>query len=203
MIKAGVVYRGAEWDDISGLIDLDRRKWGDLAAGRDKWESRMSTFREGTRVAVLEDKIVGVFVNHIVDYPEVVDGRYPTWEEITADGYITNHNPGGNMVYGVNFAVDSPIPKVAYNILGDVIREVARPRGLPWRIGYRAPFVSKYHKEHGAGKLSKDKVLELALEDPIVNRLFFRQGFKLVGVSENYFSRDKASDGWGVIVEVR
>src|SRR3989339_2170251 len=195
MIRDGVVYRAASLDDISGLVALDQRKWEEnVSAGYDKWESRMRIFPEGVRVAADEGGVVGVAVVHIVRYPE---SGFPTWSEITADGYITNHNPLGNKIYGVNFAVDSVRPKVAYNLLESVVDEVARPRGLPWRVGYTAPFVSKYKERFGVDELNEEIVERLALEDPIVNRLFFRLGFKFLGVSRDYFVDDRLSDGWG------
>ncbi len=200
MIRDGIFYRAASLDDISGLVALDERKWeSNVSAGYDKWESRMRIFPEGVRVAVDEGRVVGVSVSHIVDYPEY---GYPTWGEITANGYIANHNPFGNKFYGVNLAVDSVKPKVAFNLHEHVLEELVLPRGLPWRIGYTAPFVSRYKEAHGVGSLSEEIVERLALEDPIVNRLFFKLGFKFLGVSRNYFVDDRLSDGWGVMLEI-
>ncbi len=201
MIRDGVVYRVACLEDVPGLVALDDRKWEDcVSAGYDKWESRINIFPEGVRVAVDDGRIVGVSASHIVDYPEC---GYPTWGEITAEGYITNHDPLGNKFYGVDLAVDSVKSGVAYNLHEHVLSELVRPRELPWRVGYTAPFVSKYQEKYRVGKLDEATVLNLALEDPIINRLFFRLGFELLGISENYFLEDRLSDGWGIILEVK
>ena len=200
MIIDDVIYRPAIWKDISGLVELDKKKWRDLAAGFDKWESRMRIFPEGVLVAEYNKKIVGTAVAHIVDYPE---DRIPSWEEITDNGYIRNHNLKGNKFYGVNFTVDRQENKrVAFNIHEYQLNSLVRERGLPFRVGHVAPFVSDYKNKYGVDKLSKEKVEELARNDPVIESLYFKLGFELIQACEDYFIEDKKSDGWGLIFEV-
>ncbi len=196
-----IIYRHAVMDDIKALVKLELDVWGnDMAADKDKWISRINIFSEGTWVAELEKKLVGVIVTHIIkwDYPE---DYYPSWEEVTANGYITNHNNNGDTMYGVDLSVLPGIPSVACRLLqtaiqGAHIKEL--DRGL---LGSRMPSLKNKIDGDTTNKVSSEFIKNLARKDPEV-RFFIKNGFRIITACKDYFPADKESFGWGIILEL-
>ncbi len=196
--EAKIIYRSAVLKDIPQLVDLEQRVWGpEMAAGEDIWRSRINIFPEGVIIAEKEGQIVGVAVSLLVKwkYPE---GYYPSWAEVSANGYITNHAPDGDVMYGVNITAGLDDGAVAVGLLHHSIRLRLSlrqvKRGL---VGARIPSLKK---RFSFCKPTKEQVIQIAPSDPLV-KFFLANGFKLLDVREDYFPPDQDSWGWGAILE--
>ena len=55
----------------------------------------------------VDGRVVGSMTGLLVDF----DSKHPehTWETITDNGYIRNHDPKGNTLYVVDISVSPPI----------------------------------------------------------------------------------------------
>jgi hypothetical protein len=195
-----VIYRNANLGDVDKLEKLEMAVWGEeMAARSDKWISRISIFPEGTNIAVLENEIIGVSVSHIVDW-HFNNGNFPTWEEITADGCITNHKENGNIMWGVNASVLPNSPRVAEDIVRKNFTS-AKTRNMKFIFGCRIPTLStrvgNNTVDQNIGVLS-----QIALRDPEVRFFIMKFGFKIIGFKHNYFEKDSKSLGWGVILQL-
>ncbi len=200
MKKNAIIYREANFDDISELIELEKEVWGDgMIAESEKWESRIKIFPEGVYLAILQGKIIGVVVCLIVDwkYPE---NYYPDWFEVSDNGYISNHSMDGQVLYGIDMTVSSKSVNVASKLLKRVfyLREKYNKSG--GMLGSRIPTLSSYVKNNNIKVVDEELVSRVARLDPTVN--FFMQGrMRWVGPKKDYYPPDEESLGWGLILE--
>jgi hypothetical protein len=193
-----VIYRHATMNDIEAMVDLELKVWGkDMAANRARWISRINIFSEGTWVAEKDNQIVGVVVGHIIkwDYPE---NYFPTWEEATANGYITNHNNQGYILYGVDLTVLSKNPCVAETLIRRDLEVAREKRLLKTIFGCRIPSLANSVKflKH---QPSETEMMQLALMDVEV-KFFMSFGFKVMGLKKDYYKKDAESLGRGLIL---
>jgi ribosomal protein S18 acetylase RimI-like enzyme len=201
MRKNQVIYRHATMDDIEALIKLELKVWGkDMAADRDKWISRISIFPEGVHIAEKDDNLIGVIVNHVINwiYPS---GYFPSWVEATDDGYITNHDDNGNVLYGVDVSVKAKREGIASELMNlaiDIMREKSITRGM---LGSRIPSLSSHVKEHNIRELNPEQIMFIAKEDLSV-KFFQNFNFKIIGIRKGYFPEDKESLGRAAILEL-
>ncbi|MCM8788004.1 MAG: GNAT family N-acetyltransferase [Candidatus Omnitrophica bacterium] len=100
-----IKIRQAELEDIPQILEVERAAWGkERAATTEMFKSRIKTFPEGTLVALIGNKIVGVVVTEIVNYD--LDKNSFSWYEITDNGFIKkSHNSKGDTLYGVDLSV--------------------------------------------------------------------------------------------------
>jgi hypothetical protein len=199
-VKNKVIYRQACWQDIDALCELELKVWGkEMAAGRDKWESRLKIFPEGVNVAEKDRKLVGVLVIQMIkwNYPP---GYFPTWEEVTANGYITNHDSDGDTMYGVNLTVLPGMPGVAQRLTQLGISYKKKSGAKNGYFGCRIPSLKSFLKKRKISEVDNDIVKAAALHDPEV-RFFIQNGLRLKYIKEKYFLPDNQSLGWGIILE--
>ncbi len=204
MKEKKTVYRQPTMDDIGKLCELEKNVWGEeMGANREKWESRLNIFPEGIFLAEKDSHLVGVSVLHRVrwDYPE---GEFPTWQEITANGYITNHNNNGDVLYGVNMSVIFGHPGVARiftSLAVQLKNKYMIQRGL---LGVRIPSLKRYIKKKGIveSQLTPEIILSVSRKDPEVRFFCSYDNLKVIAAKQDYFPIDKDSLGWGIILEV-
>lgn len=200
MEKGEMIFRNAGLSDVNDLVELEKEIWGeDMFAEHDKWAARINKFPEGVRLVIQNGILIGAGVVLRVDW-KYPDGYYPTWAEITDNGYIGNHSPAGNVLYGVDISVRPKKEGIAGKILQwslDMIKECHIARGM---LGCRIPSLVQKVPAEQSSRLTPEQVCELALADPSV-QFFMGYGFKLVAARKDYFPEDEASYGWGAILE--
>lgn len=200
MMNETVTYRNATLGDVQGITELEMDVWGEeMAAVGEKWLSRIGTFSKGIWVAEKDGKIIGVVVTHIVDWNHA-DDQYPTWAEVTADGYISNHNDEGDVLYGVDLTTVQNEPGVAAELLKLATEKAKGKQMYRGLMGARIPTLHRHFPDDSID-LSQDQVMTFAPKDPTV-KFFLQQGFRALGAKEGYFPEDADSRGWGLILEV-
>lgn len=109
--KSGpILIRQVEHDDISRLIELNKKAFLLMAEENVVWSERqlqnhLRLFPTGQLVAIVDDAIVGAVASLIIQ-----SSRDPyrghTYGGITDGGYFHNHDPQGDTLYGADVYVD-------------------------------------------------------------------------------------------------
>jgi hypothetical protein len=70
----------------------------------EQFKSLIKTFPEGQLLIEYEGVVVASSASHNINFNEYSETS--SWSELTASGYITNHNPNGDTLYGIEIMVD-------------------------------------------------------------------------------------------------
>lgn len=95
-------------DDYPQLLAIQRACFPppfpeDLLWTRAQIESHCRVFPEGAIAAEIDGRLVGSSTAHIVRFNP--GGHAHTWSGATADGFLTNHDPAGDTLYGADICV--------------------------------------------------------------------------------------------------
>ncbi|MFL6456764.1 MAG: GNAT family N-acetyltransferase [Nitrososphaeraceae archaeon] len=186
----GVIVRNTHPEDISNIVNLQKKSYPYLAPYGNIWrseelESHLRIFPQGQFVAVEPDgTIVGSASTLMVSLnPEYAEH---TWKDITADGLFITHIPSGDSLY---LADISTHPKHRQVGIGGMIihrwKELVTKLNLRRMIGGGRLFNYCDH----AVKLSPyeyvGKVMKGELKDPVLT-FELNIGFRLVKILTNY-----------------
>lgn len=190
----------AKIKDIPEILEIENKAWGkDKAATEDMFKSRIETFPEGTLIAVLNNKVVGVLSSEIVNYDS---NKLLTWYEITDNGYIKNtHILTGDTLYGVDLSVhpdyqNKGIGKELMIAIGKLIIRYNLKQGV---LGARIPYYYKF-----ADKISVEEYIRLKNKKndivPDPELLFYQKlGLEILKIIPNYF-KDPESLNYGILM---
>jgi predicted amidohydrolase/GNAT superfamily N-acetyltransferase len=116
-------------------------------------------------------------------------------------GYIRNHDPNGDVLYGIEIMVDPEYRGMRLaRRLYDERKRIARERNLEAIvIGGRIPGYSPYQDEMTAHEYA-NKVADKTLYDPVLTTQF-ANGFELKQLIPDYLPSDEDSVGWASHME--
>ena len=102
--EMSMIIREMKEDDIEKILAMQEVCF----PGMEPWEeeqlkSHLSIFPEGQFVAELDGEIIGSCSSLIINFDEYDDKH--SWDDISDKGYITNHNPEGYNLYGIEVMV--------------------------------------------------------------------------------------------------
>ncbi|TFE00330.1 GNAT family N-acetyltransferase [Jeotgalibacillus salarius] len=102
-----VSIRNYNKEDFNDLIALQRKAFpppfpDDLLWNEEQLTSHITRFPEGALCIQVDGKTAGSITALRTTYAN----EKHTWEQITSDGYITNHVPDGDVLYIVDICVD-------------------------------------------------------------------------------------------------
>jgi ribosomal protein S18 acetylase RimI-like enzyme len=197
------VIRNYEEKDFPGLIRVQQESFpppfpSELWWNTEQLHNHVTLFPEGALCIEVNGEIAGSMTGLLVDF----DPDHPehTWEEITDNGYIRNHNPNGNTLYVVDISVRPSYRKLG---LGKWLMlsmyDVVVHKGLERLLGGgRMP---GYRKK--ANEMTPEQYLEAVvkgeLKDPVITFLL-RCGRTPVRVVPNYLE-DEESYNYGTLME--
>src|SRR4051794_12298059 len=96
--------RNMKHSDIDEIISLQSSCFpGMIPWTREQLESHLDIFPEGQFVAEYDGKVIGSCSSLIINFDEY-DDRH-TWDDVTENGYIKNHDPSGYNLYGIEVMV--------------------------------------------------------------------------------------------------
>lgn len=156
-------------------------------------------FDEGQVCIQYGKKIIASACSLIINFSEY--NETSSWNELTDNGNITNHNKYGDTLYGMEMMVDPEYQGMKLSRrLYESRKEIARKNNLKQIIiGGRLPNFCKYQ-----GKLSIDqyvsKVTDKVIYDPVLTAQF-SNGFILRRVLPGYLPNDKESCGYATLLE--
>lgn len=187
-------------DDFDGLVQLLEAGYTEVEPWtKAQFRSQLKRFPEGQIGVEYDGQIIGAAHSLIIDIDEY--GDLHTWEDVAGTGAITNHDPEGDTLYGIEVVVH---PEYRGMRIGRRLYEerkrLARQLNLRRIVfGGRMP---GYH-EH-AGELSAaeyvERVLARELEDPVIT-FQLANGFSIKRVVPNYLPEDVESKGYAVMME--
>jgi hypothetical protein len=198
-----VILRNTAARDFDGITDLCRRTYPDTPPwSSEQLSSHLRLFPEGQFVAVHgpDEKVVGMSASLIVDWEDY--HMLDSWEQFTADGMFTNHNPKrGRTLYGAEVIVDCTLQ---HHGIGDKLYRARRNlteshQLLRIRAGSRLRGYSRC-----ASRLNPEayvvEVVEGSEYDPTLS-FQLKEGFHVLAVVPHYLSDDPESLGYAAVIE--
>ncbi|GMA62496.1 carbon-nitrogen hydrolase family protein [Alicyclobacillus fastidiosus] len=195
-----IILRNTRVEDIEEIIALGRRCFPNMEPWkRAQLESHIRIFPEGQFCVEFEDRIVGSCSSLIVNFDEYDDQH--TWNVITDNGYIRNHDPDGFNLYGVEVMVDPEYRRMKIgHRLYDARKELARELNLrSIIIGGRIPNYHKYKSQ----MTPREYVAEVEkhnIYDPVLSFQIL-EGFAVKRINTQYLPDDKASEAFATLME--
>jgi predicted amidohydrolase/ribosomal protein S18 acetylase RimI-like enzyme len=195
-----MILRQIEKKDINAIIELQKSCFTNMEPwNRAQLKSQLDIFPEGQFCVEYDGTIIGSCSSLIINFDEYDDQH--TYDEITAKGYITNHDPTGLDLYGIEVMVHPgyrrmKIGRRLYEARKDLARELNLKSIL---IGGRIP---NYHK-HALEMTPREYVEQVAqhnLYDPVLTFQLIN-GFVLNRINSNYLKDDKASLTYATLME--
>ncbi len=195
-----LVVRPQTLDDFDALIAMQVRCFPGMSPWkREQIESQLRLFPEGQLCIEVEGRLVASSSSLIVDFAEHED--WHEWKEIADNGYITNHTPDGDTLYGIEIMVDPEFRGLRLSRrLYEARKRLARERNLQRIIiGGRIP---GYHQHADAMSASEyaEAVIRKSLYDPVLTAQL-ANGFSLKRLIPGYMPADKASRGYATFLE--
>ena len=190
--------KNLQQSDISKIIYLENETWPEgTRASKENFESRLNIFPDGVIGSLVDDDLAGLTTSMIVQLDDL--NSIKSWEEITSEGSISNHNPEGNCLYVVSLGVSPRYQGkgVGYDLIKEQIH-LGKRLGLKHLVlGSRIP---EFHKFEGTIK----EYLALKNKDGLsvdsLVRFYQKCGLKIGKVKPNYMEDDKESRNYGLIM---
>lgn len=195
-----VELRHIKASDIDALLKLQKVCFpGMVPWKKDQLKSHLAIFPEGQFCVTYDGEVIGSCSSLIVNFDEY-DNQH-TWDEITEKGYITNHDPEGDNLYGIEVMVHPDyrgmkIGKRLYEARKDLVRELNLKSIL---IGGRIPNYQKYTSEMTPRQYVA-QVIEHNIYDPVLT-FQLMNGFTVKRLNADYLPDDKASGAYATLME--
>ncbi|MEJ2635017.1 MAG: GNAT family N-acetyltransferase [Calditrichia bacterium] len=195
-----IVVRQIQPEDLDQIVQLQLKCFPGMQPwSKPEFQSQLRIFPEGQICVEYEGRIVASSSSLIIDYD--LYGERHNWSEISSNGYITNHNPEGDTLYGIEIMVDPEFRgmKLARRIY-DARKQLVRNRNLMRIVvGGRIPGYGKYKDEMTAREYV-EKVVNKSLFDPVLT-VQLANGFVLKRIIKEYLPGDYESDEYAILLE--
>lgn len=166
---------------------------------REQFESQLRHFPEGQIGVEYEGRLVASSASLIVDFSQYAE--WHNWKVVADEGYIRNHNPAGDTLYGIEVMVDPAfrgmkLARRLYQARKDLARRLNLARII---IGGRIPGYGA-HADRMSAREYVEKVIEKQLVDPVLTPQL-SNNFVLKGLIPDYLPFDTESRGWATFLE--
>ncbi len=190
--------RLSDYEDIKEIMDL---VYPDLdgAWKREQFASQIARFPDGQICIEDNGKVVAAAISLVVEYARYGDNH--TYQRITGNGYITNHDPNGDTLYGVDVFVHPEYRDLRLGRrLYDARKELCENLNLRAIVaGGRIPG----YREH-ADRLSPQQYVEQVkakeIYDPILT-FQLANDFHVRKLITGYMSDDRDSKAYATLLE--
>jgi len=194
------VVRSLTMDDYDALVAMHLRCFPGLEPwSRAQIESQLKIFPEGQICVEIDGELAASSGSLIITYdPQMA---WHNWKEVSDNGYIRNHDPKGDTLYGIEIMVDPEYRgmKLSRRIY-DARKQLCRERNLERMIiGGRIPGYHKYAEILSAREYV-EQVISKAVVDPVLTAQV-ANGFALKGLIPNYVPSDEDSKGYATHLE--
>jgi len=195
-----IIIRPIERADFANIIELQNICF----PGMDPWkldqlESHHRIFPEGQLCVELDGEIIGSCSSLIVNFDDYLEQH--TYSEITDNGYIRNHNPHGESLYGMEVMVHPDFRRMKIGRrLYEARKQLAEQLNLKSIIvGGRIPGYHKYSQQMSP-RAYAEEVLQQNIYDPVLT-FQMMNGFTLKRIITNYLSDDQDSMNYAALLE--
>ncbi len=165
----------------------------------EQFKNLVSIFPEGQMGIEYDGKLVASSSSHIIQSEEYADKH--SWHELTNGGMITNHDPEGDTLYGIEIMVHPSYQGMKLSRrLYAARQKLARDKNLrSIRIGGRIPNYHKYADKLSAAQYV-ERVIDKKIYDPVLTAQL-ANGFVLQRLLPDYLPNDKESCGYATSLE--
>lgn len=199
-IEKKLIIRQVEEKDIGEIVELSKICFPNMDPWtHDQLKSHIEIFPEGQFCVEYDGKIIGASSSLVIDFNEYEDRH--TFDEITDNGYITNHDPEGKHLYGIAIMVHPDFRRLHIGTrIYEERKNLTRRLNLEsFLVGGRIPYYHKYADQMSANEYVQ-QVIQQKIYDPVLTFQLL-SGFKLKWVNPYYLSDDKASRMYAVLLE--
>lgn len=195
-----IVVRPLRLADYEAAVALQLKCFPGMKPwSREQWESQQRIFPEGQLCVEHHGRIVASSSSLIVDFDHYND--WHDWKEISDAGFIRNHDPEGDTLYGIEIMVDPEYRgmKLARRLY-EARKKLARERNIQRIIlGGRISGYGKYADRLSAREYV-ERVMNKSLVDPVLTPQL-SNGFVLKRLIPNYLPSDSESRGYATFLE--
>ena len=187
-------------EDYDGVVSLQLKCFPGMKTwNKEQFESQISIFAEGQVGVEYEGRLVASSSSLILNF--ALYSEWHSWKEIADSGYIRNHEPNGNTLYGIEIMVDPEFRRLKLaRRLYNARKELAKKYNLMRIIlGGRIPGYTNHAHEMSAREYA-DKVINKILFDPVLTTQL-SNGFVLKRLIPNYLTSDIDSKGYATFLE--
>jgi predicted amidohydrolase/ribosomal protein S18 acetylase RimI-like enzyme len=166
---------------------------------KKQFDSLIKIFREGQIGVECDGKIVASSSSLILNFDNYSETQ--SWKELTDNGMITNHDPLGETLYGIEIMVLPEFRgmKLARRLY-DARQKLVKDKNLKRiAIGGRIPNYHKYADKLTATQYI-EKVIDRKIYDPVLTAQV-ANGFAIKRLLPDYFPNDKESCGYATFLE--
>ncbi|HSR50265.1 MAG TPA: GNAT family N-acetyltransferase [Acidobacteriota bacterium] len=198
--ESEVEVRPMRPDDFEQVRTLHRRCLPhDKAWTRQEIESHLDHFPQGQLVVDYDGCVVASSSSLIVDFDEYDEGH--DWDDVAGQGFIRNHDPQGDTLYGIEIMVDPEyrgmkLARRLYEARKALCRQLNLKRIL---VGGRIPNYH-HHRDKMTAREYVQQVIDRNLHDPVLTTQL-SNGFVLKRLLPDYIKEDTQSDGWATLLE--
>lgn len=195
-----IILRQLELNDYPAITEIQLKCFPGMKTwNEEQFKSQITIFPEGQLCIAYQGKVIASSSSLIIDFD--IYSASNSWAEIADNGYIRNHNNGGDTLYGIEMMVDPEYRGLKLSRrLYEARKKIAAQRNLKRIvIGGRIPGYSKY-----ADKLTPreyiSKVMDKKLTDPVLTPQL-SNGFVLKRIIPDYLTSDLESKGYATFLE--
>ncbi|MCF7935760.1 MAG: GNAT family N-acetyltransferase [Synergistales bacterium] len=191
--------RRSDYDDIKEIM---RHVYPSTMGGEwdfEEFSAQITRFPEGQICIEDDGKVVAAALSLIIDYGKFGDAH--TYDQVVGEGYIENHDPEGDYLYGIDVFVHPDYRGLRLGRrLYDARKELCENANLKGiLIGGRIP-----NYQDNAGEVSPHDYIQMVqareLHDPVLT-FQLSNGFHFRKVIRGYWPEDRHSMGYGVLLE--
>ncbi len=186
--------------DFEAVCELERQCFPGMSPWtHEQLRSHLAHFPEGQIVVEYEGRVVASSSSLVVDFSEYEE--WHDWTLIAADGTISNHDPEGDTLYGIEMMVHPDYRGMRLSRrLYDARKELARRLNLSRIIiGGRIPGYAQFASEMTAREYV-EYVTFSDLYDPVLTPQL-ANGFVIKGLISGYLESDSDSAGYATHLE--
>ncbi|MBZ0179801.1 MAG: GNAT family N-acetyltransferase [Melioribacteraceae bacterium] len=200
LFQKRIAVRALNSKDFEQLVELQLKCFPGMKPWtKEQFESQLQIFSEGQICVEYRGKIIASSSSLIIDFD--IYGEEHNWQDISNKGLITNHNPEGDTLYGIEIMVHPryrgmKLARRLYNARKELARQYNLMRIV---IGGRLPGYYEY-KDKMTVEEYVDKVTHKALFDPVLTTQT-SNGFVLKRLLPSYMESDKESGGYATLLE--
>jgi len=195
-----VLIRTIERKDFGQIIQLQHLCFPNMKPWTiGQLESHVRIFPDGQICVELDGQIIGSCSSLIVNFDDYLEQH--TYSEITDKGYIRNHNPRGESLYGMEVMVHPDFRRMKIGRrLYEARKRLAEQLNLRSIIvGGRIPGYHKYSDRMSPREYAEE-VLQQNIYDPVLT-FQMMNGFTLKRIITNYLPDDEDSMNYAALLE--
>ncbi|HEV8248061.1 MAG TPA: GNAT family N-acetyltransferase [Polyangiaceae bacterium] len=186
--------------DYETIIELQRLCFPRMPPwSLEQFQSMLATFPEGQLCLEVDGQLVASSSSLVLDFDLYSD--WQDWAKISDYGFIRNHDPKGDTLYGIEIMVHPDFRGLRLSRrLYDARKELCRERNLARIvIGGRIPGYQAHQAELSTQEYV-DKVQRKELFDPVLTTQL-ANGFVVQRLIPDYLPSDEDSAGWATHME--